>query len=655
MNILQPSRLTFWRFIFLVSLALPSLSIWRSIVLARSMEIDVFSRPSWIGLLVILFVMGMIPLLFWTLTWSRHNERILAFAGSHEKIPEWLGWPLLSASIIGYTLTYTFPFFRNLFGGESWIRLYVFWLFCLAGIYAFKSLSKTSWFTAMVAVALMQTCFHLLAVQLSYVANYPFAMGWSETSRYYYPSLFLSNVIYGQKYTWPVLHPTLHLLLTPPYWFSAPLWVHRLWQVLSRLVWVAAIVPAMLKRLSVKEKTVQWLVGAGMFLFLFMGPIYFHLAVPVIILLYGFSIRNDRRNWLVILLASLWCGWSRVNWYPMPGVIAAVLYLLETPYRGKTFWQYVWKPASWVIVGTGIALASQRAYIALSGLPSAYFYSSFSSNLLWYRLWPNASYSLGMLPAALLASLPIWIVLYAALRGRMNGWHGTRLFFLFIVLLVLFAGGLFVSLKIGGGADLHNMDAYFVVLLIMVGYVLFAQYRKEDETFESPVSLHWGLIVLMLLLPTWTQLETNAGLKTYNAARTSAVLSALQDQVDQVNAQGGDILFISQRHLISMGMLQNVKLVYEYEREDLMEMAMARNETYLAEFRSDMEDQRFAAIIVDPLNYSIYSRRREFSDENNVWASEVIRSILCNYRLDVSYPEDNIAIYVPQDGERQCP
>ncbi len=34
-------------------------------------------------------------------------------------------------------------------------------------------------------------------------------------------------------------------------------------------------------------------------------------------------------------------------------------------------------------------------------------------------------------------------------------------------LLVLFVGGLIVSVKIGGGSNLHNMDAYLVLLLII--------------------------------------------------------------------------------------------------------------------------------------------------------------------------------------------
>jgi hypothetical protein len=125
--------------------------------------------------------------------------------------------------------------------------------------------------------------------------------------------------------------------------------------------------------------------------------------------------------------------------------------------------------------------------------------------------------------------------------------------------------------------------------------------------------------------------------------------------VDQTNAQGGEILFITQRHLISMHMLNDVDLIPEYEREDLMEIAMANNAQALGRFQKAMEDQRFALILVDPLNYNIISRRRGFAEENNVWVTRIMKHILCNYREETIFPEDDIALYVPQDGARQCP
>lgn len=162
-------------------------------------------------------------------------------------------------------------------------------------------------------------------------------------------------------------------------------------------------------------------------------------------------------------------------------------------------------------------------------------------------------------------------------------------------------------------------------------------------------------MLAVIIIPILFLAQTNIGFKTYNPARTEKALQTLQAEVDRVNAEGGEILFITQRHLIAMGVLENVTLVPEYEREELMEMAMGNNEAYLAILKNDLESQRFDLIVVDPLTFKILARRRAFSEENNVWVRRIMRPILCNYRLDVSFPEDELALYVPQDGERVCP
>jgi len=199
------------------------------------------------------------------------------------------------------------------------------------------------------------------------------------------------------------------------------------------------------------------------------------------------------------------------------------------------------------------------------------------------------------------------------------------------------------------------MDAYLTLLLIVLSYFVFARYLPESGIPARALQLHWGLVVLLILMPAWAYLQFNLNIRTYDKARTQTVLDQLQEYVDNVNAQGGEILFITERHLISMHMLKGVTLVPEYEREDLMEMAMGNNVPYLDQFQDDMENQRFALIVVDPLNYKLLPEDRSFAEENNVWVKRVMKHILCNYREDVIFVEDEIALYVPQQGARQCP
>ena len=84
-------------------------------------------------------------------------------------------------------------------------------------------------------------------------------------------------------------------------------------------------------------------------------------------------------------------------------------------------------------------------------------------------------------------------------------------------------------------------------------------------------------------------------------------------------------------------------------------MAMGKNQAYLDIFRTDMENQRFAMIVVDPLRYRLLGSNYPFGEENNAWVLRAMKPILCSYREKVIFPEDQIAIYIPQDGERVCP
>lgn len=655
MKIDQPSRLTFWRFVLLITAISSVLAIWDLISLARDLNVVILTSRSWVGIIITLGIFGLAALLILALTGPHTRERILSLL----EFPAQMGWTgffLLVIATTGYTLFFTTPFARDLLSELGWVRLLIFWFFSLAGIYSLKAIKRDlAWFTALLIIVLFQTTFHLLATQFSIVTDYPFAMGWSETSRYYYPALFLSEHIFGNRLPWPILHPSLHLTLVPPYLFDAPLWFHRFWQVLLRFILIGLIAHPLISRLSIKKQTGRWLILGWMVLYLFQGPIYLHLTIPLILMLWGYSTQNDRRTWIFLIIASVWSGLSRLNWYPVPGILASVLYLLEVPYQGHNFWRYLRKPMLWFTLGVIIAFSTQRLYISLSGIPNPeLFYTSLTSNLLWYRLFPNASYGIGVLPAALIASSPPWLVMSTILR-RGGDFHPLRLSLIFAALLTLFIGGLVVSMKIGGGVDIHNLDAYLGILLIVTAYLVFGKYTSENGELRKSTPLDWKAALLLIAVPAWFLLGSNAGIKTYSETWTQAVLRMLQAQVDATITQNGEILFITQRHLISMGMLDNVEMVPEYEREELMEMAMGNNQKYLQIFRTDMENQRFVAIVVDPLSYRLLGKYYSFGEENNAWVRRVMKPILCNYQEYEVFSEDQIAIYTPQKGERTCP
>ncbi|MGQ9834276.1 MAG: hypothetical protein ACUVRJ_10890 [Candidatus Villigracilaceae bacterium] len=653
LSVKTPPSSTFWRFILTLSAGLAFLSAWEMLGVARRLEVRIETSKTWLGLIFGLGLIGLLSLTGILLTfWP---PRRLRFVFQPSGWLRYLAFPALIFLLLAYPFLIAHPFYGALIVRTTAMRTFLFWAIALSGAFALLLLRKDlSWPLALGIVLLGQAFVHLVISHLASITAYPFALGWSETSRYYYPALFLAQKVFGQSYPWPILHPSLHLTLAPPYLFAAPLWFHRAWQVGMRFLLLGLIPPALLSRLNIQGRGLRWLSGLWVFLYLLDLPLYLHLAVPVFLMLWGFSVDRPTRTWAALLAASIWAGLSRLNWYPLPGMLAAGLYLLEVPYENKG-WRYLLKPAVWFVTGSAVAFLSMRVYIAFSGIPSpGAFYTSLTSSLLWYRLWPNESFPLGVLPGIILFSLPLWLVV-----GWLGNWrrqmHPLRLSLLGAELVVLFLGGIVVSMKIGGGADLHNMDAYAVFLLILGMYVFYHRFQPEKTGQLQPVKIHWLLVGLLFIIPAWFGQRASVNFVTYDKTSAQSTLSRLQTWVDQANAEGGEILFITQRHLISMHMLENVTLVPEYEREELMEMAMANNKSYLSRFATDIEHHRFSAIIVDPLRFTQVGWREAMGAENNAWARRVVKPILCYYEQAEAFPADRIVIYVPRAGAAQCP
>lgn len=656
------SPVSFWRALFVFTGFLCWLAAWQMLGVAQALGVNVLVSKTWLALLGGLGWMGVACVgaaFALRLAWLERFQCL----NPARHLPRGVCAFLLLAWLPAYSLLLLQPYYGKLIRGEEAARFLVFWLLALGGAWLLRAVwPRITWPAALGLILLLQASLHIVLAYLAGITDYPFALGWSETSRFYYPSLFLSERIYGERLPWPILHPTLHLVLVPPYWLDAPLWAHRAWQIFIRFVLVGMIAPALLTRLKPGSALWGFAAGAWIFLALFDLPLYLHLAPPVFLVLGGFSRHNARQTWLFVLLASVWAGLSRLNWYPVPGMIAAALYLLETPFGMPNqerkpgllaYLRYLALPASWFLVGTLIAFLSMQVYIAWSGIgQSSDFYTSLTSALLWYRLWPNATYPLGVFPAIVLYSLPMWLVLWQVLRRGVL--HPLRVSLLLAGLAVLFAGGMVVSMKIGGGGDIHNMDAYAVALIIVAAYLFFGRYAPEPGVHHPPLHFPWVVLALLVLVPVWFGQRMPIGLVTYDKAASQTVLAELQRQVQAVSARGGEILFITQRHLVSMNMLPSVRMIPEYEREELMEMAMANNEAYLDRFKAEIRAQRFDLIVVDPLTTNLLGSDYAMGEENNAWVRFAARPILCNYRPAQIFSADRIVLYVPQENPK-CP
>lgn len=557
------------------------------------------------------------------------------------------------------------PYLSSLNGSRFWIKFFIFILNVFLGASFLRAgfKKKLSWGASLAAAALAQLLIYRLVVMSLYISDYPFAIGWTRDSRYYYASLFFSEKIYGQALPLPVLHPSLHFIFSLPFLFGElPLWVYRAWSLLLTFLLTFAIAFILGRRFNLaaswkipgQRRQVFWGYAGWMFLFLLVGSIYAHLLIPTLIIVVFFSREKQWQSWAAVIIASLWAGISRINWFPVPGLFAALLYFLETPQGEKINFKDLKLPALWFFIGTLSAFLSQAVYIQASGSGARdEFYTSFSSDLLWYRLLPNETYSPGILFGGVFLSMPLILLVILALRERQGAWKSIRLWGVISIVVVLFLGGLLVSAKIGGGADLHNLDAYFVSILLAGAAFLADDFRSAhpaEKAFAKKMLLVNSLGIFVLA---WFILPGRGSLG-YDQVAANKALIDLQDKVAEAVEENEQVLFVSQRHLLATGLIEGVPLVPKYEKDILMEMAMSRNRSYLDDFYDALRHQDFGLIVIDPQTETMLSEERSFAIENNRWILKITRPLLCYYEPLILYDDVGIELYVPRNEPVAC-
>ena len=131
-----------------------------------------------------------------------------------------------------------------------------------------------------------------------------------------------------------------------------------------------------------------------------------------------------------------------------------------------------------------------------------------------------------------------------------------------------------------------------------------------------------------------------------SAQAQGADLTSFKNAMAVLKEEGGDVLFISERQLLSFGEL-DLPVVAEYEKVFLMEMAMGNNQEYLDLFRQKLKEHAFTAIVSDPLSTNIQGSNRGFADENNAWVEQVVLPMLAEYEGVLSWRNGEVNLLVP--------
>lgn len=624
------------------------LAILQTIQRTTELEIALL-RSKWIGLV------GVFALAAVFAAW-------LSFSSLLNRIADWLD-KLATQSLNPFRITVYVSLILFGFLSVWFTRLYIlgstlpqvmpiFWVFLwasLAQMLGLKALRRLDWHAAFAVVLLTQGFIYQTYGIFSITSANPFSMGYSEAGRHYYASMFFAEKLYGMELPLPFLHPSRYLLLSIPFLADGlPLWFHRFWQA---FLWFGLTLGASLS-LSRFSRTRGWtfiFFATWAFLFFFQGAVYYHLHVMVILVLAGVSVKRPGQSLIFILLASIWAGISRVNWFPVPAMLAIAIYILETPIHDRG-WKYWVTPFIWGVSGLVAALVSQFVYIQISGNADvSAFGSSFTSDLIWSRLLPNETFPMGILPGILLVSAPLFVALYQMLRGKIYTFHPLRWLALLAMLVVLFVGGAIVSTKIGGGGDLHNMDAYLVMLSMLVAAFWSGRVLAESEAKPMWGKVGWGVVAAGLLIPLGFAIRHIGFYPSFDKSIAEKDVQLLQEALEK----GGEILFITERQLITFDVINGITLVPEYEQSELMEMAMSRNRPYLETFYEDLRLRRFVLIVAEDQKFT-QQKEGAFVEENVAWVRYVGAPLLCNYKPVVTLTSNNIQVFEPRPRQVEC-
>jgi hypothetical protein len=614
-----------------------------------SRQLQVLEVIGWVGLLL-LFA-------FTVFAWMGRSENILSWID--KGVACLRRFRLLSLFSV-FFLNLAYPFLvigrYGVYLTDPFTRTSVYILFVLIIAVLLSAWHQKKYWMEMLPISLLSLAvIHNAAAYIPHVSAYPFSLGWSEGSRYYYSSIFFADRIYGQEVPWPHSNFSRYLMQSVPFIFpSLPLWVHRLWQAILRFVFPFLGGFILSRRMGLKSRLEAFLLALWAGLFFFQGPVFYQMMVIVILVVWLFDPTKLWRSLVVVGAASVWAGFTRINWVPMPGLIAATLYFMEAHVGGtdkKSIASYLLPPALWTITGGVIGLGTQTWYVNNSGLSPELLQGAFSQELLWYRLWPNLSYPLGILFAIGLVSGPFFAFILSSMSKRKQRWHPLRLLGLAAILLVLFLGGVVISVKIGGGTNLHNLDAYLTILLLIGVYIFFGRFVDLKGEGKS-IRPEGFLLSLIVIIPAIFAVMFGGPLADLEFAMAEKTLSRLKSYVAEANKEDGEILFVSQRHLITFGLIEDVDLVHDYEQMILMEMAMAGNQVYLDLLREDLESHRFSLIVHGRLPRRLKDKA-EFSlaEENNVYFERVASMMTCNYEIIEKLP--GIDVLVPKDS-REC-
>ena len=610
--------------------------------------------------------------------WPRRAASAALWAGERLRRLGWWRWPVLALWVALFPTAILYSPYA-----ELWASLGVRWLFYLvfaigAALF-FLAEGKTLLQPFLQGLVLTGAAFAFASAYTG-VSAYPFSLSWAEGNWLWDYSLAFSR----QRYVYPpdqpifaYIDPGRQVLWGLIYLIPGVsiFWV-RAWSAFLFTVPYLLFAWAIFGRPQTWRPAGFW-AGLWGFLFLRQGPVYTPLVLAAWLTFY--AAQDFPLGWGMVLtaLAGYYATLTRFTWLLAVPLWAALLALGKGKEKTTGWFHRVSaaeaQETKMVRRAWGLGLAG-LAGGALSGNLSAFFAVAWQvaaralrlpspthtsaqaatgipglvahHPLLWERLWPNPTYPPGILLGSLLAGGPLLLLwLFWRRRGL---WHLSRpaLVLGLGTLTLFFLVGLLVSLKIGGGNNLHNLDMFLVTLLLLTA--VFWQQGVGRWLQRGRWSPGEQVLLLLAVLVPMAYFLPAPARSIPPKKRWAPVLERVRREVHRANVRGGKVLFIAQRQLLTFGFVEPTPLVPDYEKKYMIDQAMAGNAAYFARYYHDLAHKRFALIVADPFRI-YYEGGKFFAPENNAWMKWVVEPTLCFYRPLVYFKKPSVGLLVPRD------
>jgi hypothetical protein len=550
-----------------------------------------------------------------------------------------------------------------------WLRLFSI-LACgfLSALLVYPENVNYAWLLKAAGGVVFATVIFVMGDWLTNVTNYPFSLGWSEGNRFWDYSIMFGFSRYlnpsGQAVV-PFLEAGRQLLWAIP--FAIPgigIQGMRLWNV---LVWV--IPPFLLGMFSIlRGKTFRsewvWQLGFALWVFLFLsqGPIYPPLVVCAIAVVIGVRQKNLPLAITLVAVASYYARISRWTWMYAPGLWAGMLTLvaIQSPSFRNGRWKELIRP---VVLGlSGLAGAElipqlvsrfSTGMVAAEGSMKVALASSFNFKqpMLWDRMLPNPTYAPGILLGYLWVAGPVILLLAVLILQKIWNPNWLQKSALVFIIGGFTVAGLIVSVKIGGGSNLHNLDMLWVTLALLSAWV-FRDWldRRLPGLYDVKVKSVLAALCVACLFPTTSMIQYGEPYIVPGQYFVDSSLRKLNAEV-QLAKTKGEVLFLDQRQLLTFGYVKDVPLVAEYEKKLVMDQALSGNQMYFDGLYKDLQNHRFSLIVTEPIRKSMADEdTRNFGEENNAWVYWVSRPLLKYYKAKVTYDEVGVQLLVPREN-----